>query len=698
MQPNTKLVIEDDAGKTIMVPFAREEITIGRKEGNTIRLTERNVSRNHAKITRSETGFFIEDLNSYNGIKLNGDRIKGAVEVQEHDLIEIGDYHLALQTEGAIETLPARPVQNANPSPQSQRAPDLSHLDVDDEFAGDTVRVDSMPDLTQEAMPLADPGAPTLESGRLEEEDTAAMPLLDDTDVQDAPSPGLPRTTSPLLSSVLSDPDESEETIRYDTTSGAPADEPMPPPPGLQSPISKPPARDPSRTQPMPAGMNPLLDPIDLEPTPTPLTPPAATTPDADLDDEATQALPRAPGANQHSSRPRLIALNTVFAGTVWPLDRGDSVIGRTEDNDLTIQHKSVSRNHAKIVQDGARFRIFDLQSANGVLVNGDEIESVFLEPADEVELGRVRLRFVPAGELFSLTPEQIEAARLADFNADDDERSGMVTSPTSRPSGGRPPLLLGLMGVVIILLLVVIIYLLVGGGDDDKTADGPNGDTPVNVTGLGLDDAKAAFEARDWKRAEKLASAAVTAGDASGDAELILTRSQNEIAARALLDKAEAERDAGQLKKAIASYTAAAEQFVGAKETEGLDEIISALKKKAAATTVAVKDPEPDQVTKTKSKPKAKPKSKPKRRMSWQTAREKLILAGVYGKWDQVYEMANFVPENKRDAEVLHAMVKAAVGKGSCTTARRFAERRKNKVSKVEFKKTEQALKGCAG
>ena len=42
-----KLSIEDDEGKTTVVPLARDEMTVGRLEGNTIRLTERNVSRKH---------------------------------------------------------------------------------------------------------------------------------------------------------------------------------------------------------------------------------------------------------------------------------------------------------------------------------------------------------------------------------------------------------------------------------------------------------------------------------------------------------------------------------------------------------------------------------------------------------------------------------------------------------------------------
>src|SRR5438874_10773069 len=92
-----KLIIEDDEGKTTVVPLTRDEITIGRKEGNTIRLTERNVSRKHAKLLKSNGSVFIEDLSSYNGIRVNGDRIEGRSSLTEGDRIQIGDYQLALK-------------------------------------------------------------------------------------------------------------------------------------------------------------------------------------------------------------------------------------------------------------------------------------------------------------------------------------------------------------------------------------------------------------------------------------------------------------------------------------------------------------------------------------------------------------------------------------------------------------------------
>src|SRR5262249_24509306 len=96
-----KLIIEDDEGKTTVVPLIRDEITIGRKEGNTIRLTERNVSRRHAKLVKQNSSVFIEDLGSYNGIKVNGSKIAGRIAVAEGDRIQIGDYLLALKMDRA---------------------------------------------------------------------------------------------------------------------------------------------------------------------------------------------------------------------------------------------------------------------------------------------------------------------------------------------------------------------------------------------------------------------------------------------------------------------------------------------------------------------------------------------------------------------------------------------------------------------
>jgi pSer/pThr/pTyr-binding forkhead associated (FHA) protein len=105
-----KLVIEDDEAKRTSVPLTRDDYTIGRKEGNTIRLTERNVSREHAKIHKPNgvapgtpppegSGFVLEDCNSYNGVYVNGLRVAAPQPLGHGDLIQIGDYRIVLQDE-----------------------------------------------------------------------------------------------------------------------------------------------------------------------------------------------------------------------------------------------------------------------------------------------------------------------------------------------------------------------------------------------------------------------------------------------------------------------------------------------------------------------------------------------------------------------------------------------------------------------
>src|SRR5690242_15749862 len=94
-----KLIIEDDEGRKTVVPFVRDEITVGRQEGNTIRLTERNVSRRHARLTRQNGTLYIEDLASFTGVRVNGTKIVSATPLREGDEVQIGDYRIAVRSD-----------------------------------------------------------------------------------------------------------------------------------------------------------------------------------------------------------------------------------------------------------------------------------------------------------------------------------------------------------------------------------------------------------------------------------------------------------------------------------------------------------------------------------------------------------------------------------------------------------------------
>jgi pSer/pThr/pTyr-binding forkhead associated (FHA) protein len=239
-----KLLIEDDEGKTVAVPLIREEITIGRTDGNTIRLTEQNVSRKHARLTLRNGVLRIEDLGSYNGTSLNGSALSGVANLKDGDVILIGDYRLGIQEDRASQTSPAS-------SPASEPAP--------------------------------------------------VVPAVEE--VMDG-QPTIPISTMVAQAAMAA-----------------------------STAFSEPPAR--------------------------------------------------------------LVVASRFMSGTEFLLDRPAHVIGRTAENDVILNHKSISRHHAKIVREGNRYVILDLESANGVRVGDVESDRIELQSGDLIELGEVRLRFL---------------------------------------------------------------------------------------------------------------------------------------------------------------------------------------------------------------------------------------------------------------------------------------------------------------
>ena len=105
-----KLTIEDEEGKRTTVPLSRDDYSIGRKEGNTIRLTERNVSREHARIRRENGAgslYWIEDRESYNGVYVNGLRVAEPQKLEHGDLVQVGDYRVVINDDDALVEEPA---------------------------------------------------------------------------------------------------------------------------------------------------------------------------------------------------------------------------------------------------------------------------------------------------------------------------------------------------------------------------------------------------------------------------------------------------------------------------------------------------------------------------------------------------------------------------------------------------------------
>jgi len=253
-----KLVISDDEGKTIIVPLVRDQVTVGRQDGNTIRLTERNVSRQHARLVKSEKGYRVEDLESYNGVTLNGTRIEKQAELKDGDRVGIGDYVIALKAEA--------------------------------EAAG--------------VAPIA------------------------------------PRASAPPINA------------------GSPA---------------------------------------------------------------------------------RLVMISAPAPGAEFSIAKGAVRIGRLEELDLCISHRSISREHARVLQKDGAFEVEDLNSANGVRINGSTTKKGPLKSGDILELGQVRFRFVGPGEtyVFEASEEDQAASAAPDESGGPRKRTILVIAVAAAVVGG---------------------------------------------------------------------------------------------------------------------------------------------------------------------------------------------------------------------------------------------------------------------
>jgi pSer/pThr/pTyr-binding forkhead associated (FHA) protein len=83
------------------------------------------------------------------------------------------------------------------------------------------------------------------------------------------------------------------------------------------------------------------------------------------------------------------------------PLDGGSPIevakemtlIGRKEDCDLCLDHKSVSKQHCIIVKTDGLLLLRDLGSTNGTRVNGQRVRRAALLPNDQLTVARYRFR-----------------------------------------------------------------------------------------------------------------------------------------------------------------------------------------------------------------------------------------------------------------------------------------------------------------
>ncbi len=103
------------------------------------------------------------------------------------------------------------------------------------------------------------------------------------------------------------------------------------------------------------------------------------------------------------------------------PLDKGPSIlldrpillIGRHSECDIQLESSRISRRHCCIAEINLTLIVRDLDSTNGIRINGGRVKEGRLRPGDELTIGNLRYR-VRWDSMIMKLPQSVEGAAAA--------------------------------------------------------------------------------------------------------------------------------------------------------------------------------------------------------------------------------------------------------------------------------------------
>ena len=90
--------------------------------------------------------------------------------------------------------------------------------------------------------------------------------------------------------------------------------------------------------------------------------------------------------------QPEIVTLSV--DGRKLEITKRRTVIGRSKDCDMQIDDPSASRRHAELRQEGTAYWIVDLDSTNGLEVNGLRTQRAKLDHGDKITIGSTEISF----------------------------------------------------------------------------------------------------------------------------------------------------------------------------------------------------------------------------------------------------------------------------------------------------------------
>lgn len=154
-----------------------------------------------------------------------------------------------------------------------------------------------------------------------------------------------------------------------------------------------------------------------------------------------------------------LIGMSSTVKGKKFELALEETFIGRSHQNQVSIDDASISGRHCSIVRDERKYSLVDLGSTNGTRLNGVPITKIGLRPKDIVQVGNVELMFdgqdveVDLGAASDTAKIEIMAEPIHI------PRNFHTASPFGNRKDNRKPWLILTIGLVVLVVAALVFF-----------------------------------------------------------------------------------------------------------------------------------------------------------------------------------------------------------------------------------------------
>jgi pSer/pThr/pTyr-binding forkhead associated (FHA) protein len=359
------------------------QLLVGRDPVCDLALNDDEASRRHALLTPAAGGILVKDLQSTNGVYINGIRISEPVLLLQGDVLQIGETRFEFLPSAEPEPVKADPNATVLFTPDKFRSAPRAVVEPPPEIKN-TAAIDAA-DVSTSALGLS-------ETAATPHEIVADQPIAWVDEPESEPQPGNALPTDASGSGDAAKPIATE-----------PAD------PLLHNPPPVVPADDEPAVNAPPAWVLNNQQSVDG----TRLI--ARTATKASLSESAIDL-----NFGGKVTEPTLMAVTEPFLGMRFQLIGDQKThweIGRASHADIMINHESVSNAHAQIIQDGESWKVVDLMSANGTYINGKKCLSGYLNGRDSIRLGSIECVFLLDDASLSATNTSVDTDTHVDLN-----------------------------------------------------------------------------------------------------------------------------------------------------------------------------------------------------------------------------------------------------------------------------------------